>query len=78
MFVSKIVVTRSLTLERRPEVKPYVNAWTKFEHTLEATCMEKDNIEEVKSFLCMLLDAWLEEEKEKWIKETNLTKRGYP
>jgi actin-related protein len=76
MFVSKIVVTRSLTLERRPEVKPYVNAWQKFEHTLEATLTEKDNVEETKAFLCMLLDAWLEEEKTKWLKETDNVRRG--
>lgn len=75
MLVDKIVVTRTETLELRPEVRPYVNAWKKIEFTLEHVLREGENPDEIKDALTMILESWVREEKQKWLEEVK-NRRG--
>ena len=55
MFVSKLIVTKGRTIEKK-------NLWTKIEYQIEMILSEKDDVEAVKEFGNMLLDAWLKDE----------------
>jgi len=74
MNVKRIVVTKSETIELRPETRPYHSLWKKIEYSLEANLEEKDNPQEMKETLLMQIDAWILEEKNKWLVEVR--KRG--
>lgn len=75
MLVDKIVVTRTETLELRPEVRPYVSAWKKIEYTLEHVLREGENADEIKDALTMILESWVLREKTKWLEEVK-NRRG--
>jgi len=68
-MLSKIVVNKSETLETRGETRPYISAWRKIEFTLEHILQDGEDPQLIKDALLMQIDAWIREEKEKWLSE---------